>query len=211
MGTLIKGINGHISGKVGNVVGSSWRGKNYVKRSPVSKGKPKSEKQLAQQAKFALAVRFLHPVKELLNIGFRQQHRPATGYNMAIKHTLEQSIIGQYPNYVIDYSKVQYSNGLWRRPEGLKLISGTGCLVIIWHGDGYRFNSFEDDQVHVLIYEPDTNTYLQGPDGVQRMQEAAIIEIPEQFKGKILHTFLFCVSWNGQVSDTVYAGETIIR
>ncbi|HQS06276.1 MAG: hypothetical protein B7X86_07525 [Sphingobacteriales bacterium 17-39-43] len=211
MGTLIKGINGHISGKVGNVVGSSWRGINYVKSLPKTSLKPKSEKQLAQQAKFALAVRFMHPVKDLLNIGFRQQHRPATGYNLAIKHTLTQAIIGQYPNYAIDYSKVQYSNGPLRRSEGVKLIGGTGCLVIIWHGDGFRFNSFGDDQVHILIYEPDTNTYLQGPEGVQRMQEAAIIAIPEQFKGKILHTFLFCVSWNGQVSDTAYAGETIIR
>lgn len=210
MGTLIKGINGYISGKVGNVVGSSWRGKNYVRSLQKPSCKPRSEKQLAQQAKFALAVRFLHPVKELLNIGFRQQNRPATGYNLAIKYTLVEAIIGQYPNYHIDYSKVQYSNGPLRRPEGLKLISGTGCLVIIWHGDGYRFNSFGDDQVHILIYEPDTNTYLQGPESIQRMQEAAIIEIPEQFKGKILHTFLFCVSWNGQASDTAYAGETII-
>lgn len=221
MGTLIKGINGHISGKVGDVVYSSWRGESYIKSKPKTSNEPtapavaprrrESEKQLAQQAKFALAVRFLHPVKEVLNIGFRQQHRPATGYNLAIKHTLEQVIIGQYPNYVINYSKVQYSNGPWCRPEGIKLIGGTGCLVIIWHGDGYRFNSFGDDQVYILVYEPDTNTYLQGPVGVHRMQEAAIIAIPETFKGKILHTFLFCVSRNGQVSDTVYAGETIIR
>lgn len=209
MGTYINGINGHFSGKVGDLVGSSWLGKNYVKHAPGTSNKPKSEKQLAQQAKFALAVRFLHPVKEVLNIGFRQLNRPATGYNMAIKYTLEQAINGCYPNFTIDYSKVQYSRGSYCRPEGVKVISGTGCLIIIWHGDAFRFNSSGYDRVHILVYEPDTNTYLLGPAGVHRMEEAAILAIPDHLSVKTLHTYLFCVSDTGKVSDTVYAGETI--
>lgn len=36
MGKLINGINGSFSGKAGNVVGSSWMGKSYVKSIPAA-------------------------------------------------------------------------------------------------------------------------------------------------------------------------------
>lgn len=106
MATLLNGINGSFSGKVGDLVGSSWRGIHYVKRVPKISTKPKTEKQLAQQARFALAVRFANPVKDILNIGFRQRHKPATGYNLGIKHILENAIRGDYPNYSIDYTNL---------------------------------------------------------------------------------------------------------
>lgn len=209
MGIQFNGINGHFYGKAGDLVGSSWNGRNYIKRSPAISTRPKSEKQLAQQAKFALTVRFLHPVKELVNIGFRQQYRPATGFNLAVKHTLEQAITGQYPDYAIDYPKVQYSKGTLGKPEGLKLMPGKGCLLITWHGDRFRTKAYGTDRVHLIIYEPETNTYLHGPADVYRMQEAAVMAIPEQFSGKKLHVYLFA-SRPGLVSDTVYAGEISI-
>ncbi|MDP9040682.1 MAG: DUF6266 family protein [Bacteroidota bacterium] len=52
MGTIVKGILGGFSGKVGTVVGSSWKGLAVMKSVPgPRKGSP-TLLQLEQQAKF---------------------------------------------------------------------------------------------------------------------------------------------------------------
>lgn len=210
MGILINGINGHFHGKVGELVGSHRMGKNYIKRMPKPVEIPASEKQKAQRAKFALTSRLMHPVSKLLRIGFRQQRFPSMACHLAMKHTLKEVITGDYPNYTIDYAKVQFSRGSWGKAEGLKLMPGKGSIFIIWNGDGFRMNAFGTDRMHLLIYEPETGTYLHGPEDVLRMQGAAVMLIPEQLNGKKLHVYLFCTSDFGKVSDTVYAGEISI-
>lgn len=84
MGTIRQGALGGFSGKAGSIIGSSWRDINYIKGLPKLSNKPKSEKQLEQQAKFALAVKFLLPVKSLMNVGFGQM-RTGKGTNRAVR------------------------------------------------------------------------------------------------------------------------------
>ncbi len=204
------GINGIFSGKVGDLVCSRWRGTSYIKSRPKPSNKPKTDKQLAQQAKFGFAVRFLNPVKDILNIGYKQQRGKPSGFNLAMKYTLADVITGEYPDLAIDYSKVRFSNGRWSQPACVKLLPSAGSLAVIWHGDGFRPFAYGDDLVYILIYEPESNTYLKGPADVRRAQEACIIAIPSHWAGKTIHTYLFCVSSCGRASDTVYAGEVIV-
>ncbi|WP_229707698.1 DUF6266 family protein, partial [Sphingobacterium alkalisoli] len=98
MARFLKGINGAYSGKVGNVIGSSWRNVDYVRSLSKRSNKPASADQLAQRAKFALGVSFLSPIKDLLNLGYSDalQGR-STGYNKALQHLLANGIMGDYP------------------------------------------------------------------------------------------------------------------
>ena len=122
MGTIRKGANGGFSGKAGSVVGSSWRDVDYIKGLPKLSSKPATERQLEQRAKFATAVNFLQPVKQLLNLGFSTQRTGrATGYNIGLRHLLENAIAGDYPTYGIDYSKVVISKGGHGKSLGCKI------------------------------------------------------------------------------------------
>jgi len=56
MGTIRNGGNGAFSGKAGSFIGSSWRDINYIEGLSKLSTKPKCEKQLEQQAKFAMAI-----------------------------------------------------------------------------------------------------------------------------------------------------------
>ena len=58
MGKIKQGILGAVSGKVGSVVGSSWKGKAIVKIKPASVANPKTAGQIAQRGKFSNAVAF---------------------------------------------------------------------------------------------------------------------------------------------------------
>ena len=205
----MNGANGTFSGKVGDVVGSSWLGKRYIKRAPKVSDKPKSEKQLAQQAKFGMAVRLLTPIKELL-FTFRKTHNAATGFNMALKFTLANAITGTYPALEIDYAEVAYTRGTWGRAECAEVFADSGQLVVGWHNNVYRPNCYGDDLMHVLVYEPETNTYLKGPDGIHRSEGMAIISVPEVWDNKTLHVYIYCVSLAGQYSESVYVGAVLI-
>ena len=70
MGKLLKGINGPFSGKVGTAVGYMWNDIAVIRARPETRRKPFSDKELNQQARFALMNQFLIPVKDLLNISF---------------------------------------------------------------------------------------------------------------------------------------------
>lgn len=220
MGILINGINGSFSGKVGNLVGSSWMGKSYIRSRPNNSGqhtapasaklRHASEKQLAQQARFALAVRVLNPVKDML-FTFRKPHKAATGYNLAVKYLLEHAIAGDYPHYSINYSEVLYTRGAWGRAECVEVLAEGESLLVGWYAKVYRPRSYGDDQVGILIYEPQTNTYFKGPAGIFRSEGMAVIPVPEAYRGKTLHTYVYCVSHDGKYSDSVYAGPIKIH
>jgi len=56
MGTIKKGILGGFSGKVGTVVGSSWKGISYMRSLPLKVRNPRTLRQLDQRSKFAIAL-----------------------------------------------------------------------------------------------------------------------------------------------------------
>jgi hypothetical protein len=53
MGTIKKGILGGVSGKVGNVVGGSWKGIDYLRVLPASVHNANSQPQISQRYKFS--------------------------------------------------------------------------------------------------------------------------------------------------------------
>lgn len=82
MARLTQGILGGISGKIGNVVGSSWKGIPVIKTKPLSVSNPRTTSQTTQRTKLTNVVNFS---KEILTTiikplwdRFAQQ---ASGYN----------------------------------------------------------------------------------------------------------------------------------
>ena len=61
MGKIGRGILGGVSGKVANVVGSRWKGIDYIRAKPLSVANPRTLLQVNQRTKFALVLRFLQP------------------------------------------------------------------------------------------------------------------------------------------------------
>ena len=58
MGTYNKGILGAFSGKVGPVVGASWRGKEVMRSLPKKSNRVATATQLLQRQKFAMVQAF---------------------------------------------------------------------------------------------------------------------------------------------------------
>ena len=81
MGTINKGILGGFSGKVGNVVGGTWKGIDYMRSKSSRRNFTPTQPQLEQQLKFTEAIRFVQTMSGLVEISFRNFAIRKTGIN----------------------------------------------------------------------------------------------------------------------------------
>lgn len=212
MARFLKGITGAYTGKVGNVVGSSWRGIDYIRSLPKKSSKPASEDQMAQRTRFAMATNFLKSIKDILKIGFSDsKQRGKMGYNVAFQHLITNAITGIYPALSIDYSSVQIASGSLAALMGLQTEeSAPQVLTLSWQPDVNRFNAFADDQVIVLLYNVDEN-FFSAYEGVSRVDSSLDITLPVSYTGKTMVGWTFSIHRDGKVtSSSQYIGEFVI-
>jgi len=209
MGRYSKGANGTISGKVGSVVGAKWRSIRYLRSLPSKSSKPASEKQLAVQARFMLAARQLRPIKDVLNLGFSDKKlNKITGYNAAVKNFINNAITGNYPDYSIDFSKFQLSNGSLSPLTTPACSVGVNELRMSWQSKPNRFSAFADDEVVALVYNETAKVY--SIDDTAMRSEQIIVFTPSASAGDVLHVWVFAVNRDGDmVSPSQYVGQLI--
>jgi hypothetical protein len=203
MGIYIKGAFGAFSGKVGNLVGSNWRSITYMRSLPKRSSKPATEKQKAQREKFALAVSFLSPLRDLINVGYSDKSRTTmTAFNKAMDDLLA-NIEGVYPDYSIPYDKVQFSKGRVATVQMTQDVSA-GTINLQWKNRS-SVSAKADDQV-ILVF------YNEGLDDFFVIQEATRSEENYQLQPGELpdgdYQFWSLVSNDkGQCSKTLYQGS----
>ena len=221
MAILNKGINGAFSGTIGDTVGSSWRQIDYIKSRPKPSKKPATVRQLAQQAKFALAIAFLQPMKWVVNIGFNDRAKGrSTAFNQALQLFMQRSITGDYPDFEIDFSSVTLSRGGLDKLLGLS-VSAEGpsstSLSLSWRDLSAEpedaeevVASYADDRVYVLLYNRTEDLFTTDRSSV-RADGGLELELPDIFEGHELHVWAFARHRDGvQVSSSQYAGSVVL-
>jgi hypothetical protein len=212
MARFLKGINGAYSGKVGNVVGSSWRNVDYVRSIAKPNSKPASVEQLAQRARFGLAVSFLSPIKDLLNLGYSDKTQTrATGYNKALQHLLNNAVLGEYPDFELDYSAVSISRG------SLGNLMAVGWqetmprqVSMLWLAETNRFNAFMDDSVILLMYNVDT-AFFSVLESATRADGFLEMTLPDVYAGDRIVGWVFTGHRDGvKTSGSYYLGEIVL-
>jgi len=112
MAIITKGILGGFSGTVGTVVGSTWRGIEYMRSRPTfPKDRQFTPAQVDQQLKFGLVTRFTQTIADLLNLTYKHYADRQTGRNSAVSYLLQHAVTGSSPGFQLDYAKVLVSRG----------------------------------------------------------------------------------------------------
>ena len=76
-----QGILGGFSGKVGTVVGSTWKSVHYMRALAVSFSDPRTEKQKNQRSKFTAAVNFTKAMTPFLRFGYKEFSGQQSAFN----------------------------------------------------------------------------------------------------------------------------------
>ncbi|HMJ48802.1 MAG TPA: DUF6266 family protein [Ferruginibacter sp.] len=211
MGKLNKGILGHFTGKVGTVVGSTWRGVEYMRSKQGKSKRAATEKQLDQQAKFSLVVKFIKALNSLVRISFNDPSKDMTGSNAALSFNIINAITGAYPAYMIDYSRAAVSEGvLHGAPGGSAIAGGSGIIKFTWSPtSGANANS--DDTCVGVAYCPELKQAVYTTTGGAMRSTGNDDLSAALFTGKTVETWLFFTSYDGtKVSSSTYTGQVVV-
>ncbi len=210
MGTIVNGANGGFKGKAGSVIGSSWKGINYIKGLYKKRTKPASEAQLQQQAKFGLLMRFLLPIRKFINIGFgRKNMNKAVPGNVALQFNFAEGITGVYPDYVIDYSKIRISDGTLYGAGNVTVSYDQGDLTLNWDtAVNEDLENQLDDVLYVVGYHPEKDEFVTNPTRLTRADGTVTFPIPGHLQSGVLHIWYFMSDRKKlRVSKSSYLGE----
>jgi len=214
MGKTKLGILGQIRGKVGPVVGAIWRGVNVLKGMPNKSNKPPTEEQLDQQARFGLVTSFVGNAKSLINIGYYGSGEVETPTNKATSLILQTAVVGTYPNYTINYPKVELSQG---DLDGLgrpimTIVPATQSITLAWDvldsvTNANALAERNTDQLMIYIYSPSLDKYYTREGLYTRGELTKTFYVPSLLSETPIHVWVFLKTAKGRrVSESQYLG-----
>jgi len=211
MGTINKGILGGFSGKVGTVVGGSWKGIDYMRSKGNNRNLNPTEKQLAQQLKFALIMRFVQPMAALLNTSFRNFAIKMTGINNAFSYNLKNAVTGVYPSFEINYSLALVGRGDLPNVLAPAVTSGAGSLLTFsWTDNSGVGKARDTDQAILVAYCPAQRQAIYTTAGGLRSDLTGELNLLP-FSGLAVETFIGFISESGlSVATSIFTGEVMV-
>ncbi len=210
MGSISKGILGGFSGKVGNVIGGTWKGIDYMRSMPTKKAFTPSEKQLEQQMKFALIMRFLQPMAGLLKLTFNDFAVQETGINNAFSYNYRNAITGTYPAFTVNYSTALVSRGSLPNVLGPSVVvAAGGVLTFSWTDNSNVGTASGKDVALMVAYCAALKSVIFLAAG-NRSDMTADLNC-STFSGQVVETYLTFITDDGRtVANSIFTGEVTV-
>jgi hypothetical protein len=205
MGTITKGILGGFNGKVGTVIGGTWKGIDYMRSRPPKRGNASAtQAQKDQQARFGMAVEFVTALNFLIADSFKNFAKQATGQNEAVSYILKNAITGVSPTFNIDYSLALVSRG--SLPNGkTPAATATGHVITFtWTDNSGIGSATATDNAILVCYCKDLRQSLYLPTGITRSAGTGALDVTE-FAGKEVQTWL-AFSKGEEYSNSAFTG-----
>jgi hypothetical protein len=220
MGKIKQGILGPISGKIGNVIGASWRGIHYLRVKPASVKNPRTLPQLIQRSKFSLAIKLARLLLDFIRIGFNAYSLGMSAFNVAVRRFILNAVTGEFPDFYIDYSKVTVSDGNLRGVDNAGIDScQDGILKVSWSDNSGLGNARPGDQATLLVINPELDDVCYDTMAGTRADCEAVLDLPVLYSGTTVQAYLTFTSGTTQlsssskdsVSRSIFLGEILVE
>ena len=212
MGTYNKGILGAFSGKVGPVVGATWRGKDVMRSLPKKGNRLATEFQQAQRSKFAMTTEFLSGVQPVIKRYFGNDTGLKTRRNQAMSYLMKEAIVFNDPNYEWDYTKGLISKGDLLGINNGQVVAGSGQdLTFSWTDNSGQGEAQVTDKLVVVVYEPTSKATVYSLNAASRDDESATVQLPSFLSGLEVQVWATFVSSNDKLAATsIYLGAVMV-
>ncbi|MCW3786434.1 DUF6266 family protein [Plebeiibacterium sediminum] len=207
MGKFVKGLNGGFSGRVGSTVGSKWKGINYMKSLPDIRDKKSSEKQVMQRARFAFAARFLQPLYPVFKQGLKAQGVNQSPQNAAFSEFLNYALIGEYPDFGIDYPNLVFAKGSIQVADKPAVTIEDEQIVFTW-SDNPNALKYVGTMQALLVGIAEGGYPSYSVDEYTRADGKGSLYMPNAPSGTPIHCYLAFASSGkmGTASNSIYLG-----
>jgi len=205
MALLKKGILGGISGKVGNVVGGTWKGIDYIRSLASSVANPRSPGQVTQRTKFSAVVEIGSQLLGSIIQPFWNGKVPKmSGFNAFV----QQNIDSFTSEGVAIWNEIFMSKGSLLAPVSVSITSqnNDGDFVLQWIDNGGVGNALSTDLMSVVAYNEGSAEWFTLVFGADRSLETIAFTIPFYDPSSDTHIYLFAsrLGNNAIQSNIVY-------
>jgi len=211
MGTIKQGILGGFSGKVGTVIGGSWKGISYMRSQAQSVKNPRTDGQLSQRSKFALALDFLKPLTDIVRTGFKLYTNKQTAFNAAMSYTLANAISGDYPDYELNFASTLISRGALTSATNGVATSANGSVTVTWGDNTGVGTAKATDKALIAVLNADKGEAVTVSAGEARSTATQSVSVPADWMGQEVQVYLGFISADAkEVANSVYLGAVTV-
>lgn len=215
MAKYSNGINGAFTGKIGNVVGTNWKGLSVMRSAPGKRSAKSKGDEKQNQTKFSIAHYWLQPLLDILREGFKGYSQQVEGFNAAKSYVLNNAFEGQKPNIYINPALVRISAGDLPLQSDItaalnteKSRRGIAAIEFTWDTTNVSYEADSWDQVMVAAYDVEKSRAFSMIHGQFRFTGSHILEVES---GHTYHLYLaFSARDRSRQSDSVYLGEITV-
>ena len=212
MGTIKQGILGGFNGKVGTVIGASWKGTAYMRGQATHVKNPRTPKQIEQRTKMEFARNFLQQAQEFLNVGLKDVAKHQSPLNYAVSQMVRNAILGDYPDYAPDYTKLVWSHGLLTPPVVETVYANYDALDFLWQDNSGQGNAKADDISMVIVCNEEKQEIKYFMNGYTRSTKSTHCELPESWVDDHVHVYITMRSADGKlISNSHYCGVFLLE
>jgi hypothetical protein len=209
MGEILKGILSGVSGTVGTVVGSNYRGKDILRSKPKKSSKPPVQAQVDQRFKFGLVTAILSNISDLIKLAFKVKNKYLSPMNTAVQYNLEKAIVGVSPNFELQYSLFRIANG---KLQGLTMLTFAAAanlrLNLTWDITDNGMWTPEQklirdkDTLRLVLYCEETEMFFTTGYTATRSAGTFQTRMPNAEEGNTVHVWLVVVATDLKSTST---------
>lgn len=193
---------GKISGKHGTAVAVIMKDGSTYLRKYTKPSNPRTEKQQAHRAKFALSSKALVPFNPI----FKETIGITNGISIARSYAFKNTIVGEYPNLYMDYEKLMFSFGPIEKLQNTSITRNERIISIQWDFKKMH-NCQNSDNVNLIIFNKIENQVIHLKDVAERSEKKYNIDIHENWAYSELYVWAY-VKHDDKVSDSVFIGSS---
>lgn len=206
MGIISKGILGPFSGTVGTVVGSSWKGIDYMRSLPRKSNRPPSQQQDEQRLKFALIGGFLRSMTPLLQMSYKSEGKNMSGFNSALSYNLKNAVTGAYPDFDIRYDMALVSRGALPNAAAPQAVVAGNSIEWTWTDNTGAGKAAATDKAILVAYCHELKQTIFEFGAERSTGEATLAATA--FAGREVETWIGFISADGKsVATSLYTGQ----
>ena len=208
MGKIKTGILGGFQGKVGTVIGSTWRGESIMRALPKTAAKAPTESQRIQRLKFKAVSEFLNPLRSTLSTYFGNDTGVKSKYNMATSYHITNAVEITEQGTQILYPRVLVAKGTLFGFQNLTTTPSETVITLNWEDNTVFGNAKAEDTGNVVCYIEEVNTFYVFESIANRDGLTASVTLPQNFLGYNVEVYAFLYDKVSKTSsNSVYLGS----
>lgn len=198
-----------ISGKIGPIVAYVTKDGKQVYRKYTKPANPQTPKQQAQRQRFSVATKGLSPFKVVFKQGFPKRKKALSSQ---VSFAMREAIVGEYPDFRLDYSILQVAEGELQMPVNVLLSIDEANRTLRFSWDPMLVNTTlpgrADDHVNVVYLNEKEKIAQSLRNVAKRKDGTAIIDLKAEsgnWNLEDMHFWIYLSSFIlGENSESIY-------